>query len=262
MPRVRLVHWKAGEAGALRSALRAAGHTVEYDEKLDSNAFRGIRASPPDAFVIDLSRLPSHGREVATFVRGQKATRHIPIIFVDGAPEKVEAVRGVLPDAVYTTLAGVRTALRAALANRSASPVVPEQMMARYTSRSAAQKLGIRAGLTAALIGPPRNFARVIGELPAGAAVEEVPGDAPADACHVTLWFVQDAADCQAALPRMRELARQTKLWILWRKGSSVTQPFLRQSAAAVGLVDYKICAVDATWSAMLFARKKTQSSG
>jgi hypothetical protein len=36
-----------------------------------------------------------------------------------------------------------------------------------------------------------------------------------------------------------------------------VTQPFLRESAAAVGLVDYKICSVDAAWSAMLFARRK-----
>jgi hypothetical protein len=55
----------------------------------------------------------------------------------------------------------------------------------------------------------------------------------------------------------MRKLAARTKLWILWRKGSSVTQPFLRESAAEVGLVDYKICSVDATWSAMLFARRK-----
>jgi hypothetical protein len=55
----------------------------------------------------------------------------------------------------------------------------------------------------------------------------------------------------------MRKLAGRTKLWILWRKGSGVTQPFLRESAAAVGLVDYKICSVDGTWSAMLFARRK-----
>jgi hypothetical protein len=36
-----------------------------------------------------------------------------------------------------------------------------------------------------------------------------------------------------------------------------VTQPFLRESAAAVGLVDYKICSVDAAWTAMLFALRK-----
>ena len=57
-------------------------------------------------------------------------------------------------------------------------------------------------------------------------------------------------------MPRMRKLAARTKLWIMWRKGSEVTQPFLRESAAAVGLVDYKICSVDGAWSGMLFSAK------
>jgi hypothetical protein len=253
MPRVRLIHWKASEAADLLANLRAAGHTVDYDEKVASGGFRSIRESPPDVFAIDLSRLPSHGREVATFFRGRRATRHIPIVFVGGAPEKVAAIRKLLPDAVYTAPGRLRSALRAAFANRPASPVVPAQMMARYASRNAAQKLGIREGSTAALIDPPRNYASVIGELPAGACLEETP-DA---ACPIALWFVHDAAACREALPGMRKLAARTKLWILWRKGSSVTQPFLRESAAEVGLVDYKICSVDATWSAMLFARRK-----
>jgi CheY-like chemotaxis protein len=255
MPRIRLVHWNAAEAAALQAALRAAGNAVDYDEKLDSGGFRTIRASPPDAFVIDLSRLPSHGREVATFVRGQKATRHIPIVFVGGAPEKVQAIRRLLPDAVYTAPGRLRSALRAALTNRLASPVVPAQMMARYASRSAAQKLGIREGSTAALIDPPRNYAGVIGGLPDAASLDETP----TASCPVTLWFVRDAAACREALPGMRKLAARTKLWILWRKGSDVTQPFLRESAAAVGLVDYKICSVDAAWSAMLFARRMAE---
>jgi len=257
MPRVRLIHWKASEAAALLAALRAAGHAVDYDEKLSSGGFRAIRESPPDVFAIDLSRLPSHGREVATFFRGQRATRHIPIVFVGGAPDKVEAIRMLLPDAVYCAPGRLRSALRAALANRPASPVVPAQMMARYASRSAAQKLGIRAGSRAAVIDPPRNYANVIGELPAGASLEEILEEAPADASPITLWFVHDSAACREALPGMRKLAARTKLWILWRKGSGVTQPFLRESAAVVGLVDYKICSVDATWSAMLFARRK-----
>jgi CheY-like chemotaxis protein len=257
MPRVRLIHWKASEAEALLANLRAAGHVVDYDENVASGGFRAIRESPPDVFAIDLSRLPSHGREVATFFRGQKATRHIPIVFVGGAPEKVEAIRKLLPDAVYTAPGRLRPALRAALANRPASPVVPAQMMTRYASRNAAQKLGIREGSTAALIDPPRNYASVIGELPAGACLEETPEETPAAAFPITLWFVHDAAACREALPGMRKLASRTKLWILWRKGSDVTQPFLRESAAAVGLVDYKICSVDAGWSAMLFARRK-----
>jgi hypothetical protein len=42
-------------------------------------------------------------------------------------------------------------------------------MMERYALRIAAQKLGIREGTAAALIDPPRNYASVVGELPAGA---------------------------------------------------------------------------------------------
>jgi CheY-like chemotaxis protein len=254
MPRLRLIHWKVSEATALLAALRAAGHVVDYDEEFSSVSFRAIRESPPDAFVIDLSRSPSHGREAATFIRGQKAIRHIPIVFVGGEAEKVEAIRKLLPDAVYAAPGKLPSALRTALAKRPVNLVVPTQMMARYASRTAARKLGIREGSATALIDPPRNYASVIGDLPSGAALEETSGSASSP---ITLWFVHDAAACQEALPVMRKLAARTKLWILWRKGSAVTQPFLRESAAAVGLVDYKICSVDATWSAMLFARRK-----
>jgi CheY-like chemotaxis protein len=253
MPRIRLIHWKASESAELLASLRAAGHVVDYEEDLSSTGFRAIRESPPDAFVIDLSRSPSHGREAATFIRGQKAIRHVPIVFVGGAAEKIEAIRQLLPDAVFAAPGRLPSALRAALAKRPAHPVVPTQMMARYASRNATQKLGIREGSATALIDPPRNYASVIGDLPEGAALEE----SPAAACPITLWFVHDAAACREALPDMRKLAARTKLWILWRKGSAVTQPFLRESAASVGLVDYKICSVDATWSAMLFARRK-----
>jgi hypothetical protein len=61
----------------------------------------------------------------------------------------------------------------------------------------------------------------------------------------------------------MRTLAGHTKLWLLWRKrasgnsGNGLTQNALRDTIREVGLVDYKICAVDEKWSAMLFARRK-----
>jgi CheY-like chemotaxis protein len=258
MARIRVLHWNANEAAAMLSLLRAAGHTVDYDEELKPDVFRAIRQSPPDAVVIDLTRLPSHGREVATFLRGHKATRHVPLVFVDGAPAKVEAIRKVLPDAVYTSAARVRSALGEALTQQPANPVVPVQMMDRYAGRSACQKLGIGEGTIAAMIDPPRNYATVIGVLPAGAGFEE----APTVPRPVTLWFVRDTEACRAALPRMRQLAGRTRLWVVWPKlaagnHSDVTQQFLRESAAAVGLVDYKICSVDKTWSAMLFARRK-----
>src|SRR5256885_1582762 len=63
MGRIRLFHWNPEEALAVADILRGAGFEVDYEAKIDPAKFRALRQSPPDAVVIDLSRLPSHGRE-------------------------------------------------------------------------------------------------------------------------------------------------------------------------------------------------------
>jgi CheY-like chemotaxis protein len=256
MPRVRLIHWKAAEAGPLLNSLRTAGYQVDYEERPDYHVGQAIRAELPAAVVIDLSRLPSHGREIATYLRGSKSTRHVPIVFVNGPPEKVEALREKLPDAVYTTNARIAQALKKAITDAPANPVSPPQMMERYSGRTAAEKLGIKTGGKVAVIDPPRDYAAVIGTLPEGVSLVEQSRAR----CEVTLWFAHDPATFQEALPRMRSRAAEGKLWILWRKGAkanSITQQMIRELAIAVGLVDYKICSVNETWSGLLFARKK-----
>src|ERR1043166_7044007 len=91
MPRVRVIHWKPDEAQPLLEAVRAAGFEPEYTPGPDGPPIsRAIRANPPAAVLIDLSRLPSHGREVAVWMRNTKSTRMIPIVFANGEPEKVE----------------------------------------------------------------------------------------------------------------------------------------------------------------------------
>ncbi len=89
MPRVRLFHWKAAEAGPLIAKLRNAGYVLDYSEKLAS--WREIRESQADALVIDLNRAPFHGRETAVALRGSPKTRRAPIVFVGGASDKLEA---------------------------------------------------------------------------------------------------------------------------------------------------------------------------
>jgi hypothetical protein len=247
--RVRLFHWKAEEAAPAIAELKKAGFTVDYQEKLPS--FKSIRDSKPDAFVVDLSRLPAHGREVAIALRGHKATRHAPIVFVDGDGKKLEAVRRALPDAIYTGRAQVIGALLRA--RPLADPVRPAQMMERYAGRSAAQKLGIQEGMKVGVIDPPPDYGRVIGKVPEGALLEEN--------CEgkLTLWFVHDFARLQAELPAMRRAAAHSRLWILWRKAKQdgLDGNVIRRGAIELGLVDYKICSVNETWSAMAFAIKK-----
>jgi hypothetical protein len=55
----------------------------------------------PDTFVISLDRLPSHGRQYVQWLWEAKKRQHIPVIFVDGKPDKVEATKEKFPQAVY-----------------------------------------------------------------------------------------------------------------------------------------------------------------
>jgi hypothetical protein len=255
MPRVRIVHWKASEAGPLVEACRACGFDVEYDDVNGGLLMKMVREKPPDALVIDLTRLPSHGRDVAIYLRRTKYARHIPLVFVDGEPEKVEAIRRELPDAAFTTRRQLCAAVKSACAKRVANPVLPQDIMERYGSRTVAQKLGIKAGATVAVIDAPRDYAAALGELPDGAELVEDPNSIQA----VTLWFVRDPREYREGLRRMQSMAGRTKLWIVWRKGAgTLTDKLVREAANEVGLVDYKICAVNAQWSGMAFARRKS----
>lgn len=259
MPRARLLHWKESEAGPHIEALRKAGYQVDYEEQFRPALMKEWRDSPPDAFVIDLSRLPSHGREIAIALRHSPRTRAVPIVFCGGEEEKVARIRGELPDASYCALPKLRSTLRTALANRPADPVKPLQMMDRYGSRSAAQKLGIKESSTVRLVEPPRNAVQALGDLPHNV---EILDDTSIGTASVTLCFLHEAHSLLPTLSRVRGLAGTSKLWILWRKGGSaargdVTENALRQNAMALGLVDYKICSVNNVWSAMLFAAKR-----
>jgi hypothetical protein len=256
MLRVHVIHWRSSEAVPLLRCLRAAAFEVSYCEDASASAVtKALRDHPPEAIVIDLSRLPSHGKEVAVWLRGRNATRQLPIVFVGGDPEKVARIQNVLPDAVYTNLESIGSALTSLPPTSPEKVVVPAQIMQRYGNRTAPQKMGIRSGMKAAIMNAPRDYLKVLGEIPEGVELIEDP-----DTVHdVTIWFVHEPDSFLAALPRLRRIAGQTKLWVLWRKGSAngMTQNFLRESLINTGLVDYKICSVDVHWSGIAFARRK-----
>ncbi|HKD08475.1 MAG TPA: hypothetical protein VKB79_21420 [Bryobacteraceae bacterium] len=257
MRRVRIIHWRKEDAAPLVEAVRKSGFTPEYDGDWNTSELaRAIRATLPDAVAVDLSRLPSHGREMAVWMRNLKTTRHIPLVFVNGEEEKLAKIRELLPDAIYTTTARIGPALKKACKTQSESVVVPAPMMQRYSGRTTAQKLGIAPASVISVMDAPRGYASTLGPLPEGAEVAEDPA-----AVHpVTLWFITDYDVLLAALPRMRAIAAKTKLWIAWRKGpeGGISQNTIREAGIEAGLVDYKICSLDPQWSGILFARKKS----
>ena len=224
--------------------------------------FRQLKAKPPDAVVIDLTRLPSHGRDVAMGLRVTKATRHVPIVFVEGAPDKVERVRQLLPDAVYTTWKGIGNSLKRAIAQPPTDPVVPGSSLAGYSGTPLPRKLGIKAGYVVALLGAPEDFSTTLGKLPEGVVLRQ----RPRGRCDLTIWFASSRKELERRVQRLGDSAGEGGLWIAWRKTASgvktdVNQAIVRQVGLAAGLVDYKICAIDATWSALRFARAEKSVS-
>lgn len=255
MSRVLLIHWNAAEAEALLDKLRRAGHQPEMLTPDGTAGLRALRQNPPEAFIIDLSRMPSHGRAVATVLRQQKATRPVPLVFAGGEPEKVERVRALFPDAVYTEWAKIGRALKLALANPPEAPVVPETM-AGYSGTPLPKKLGIRTGSVVALLGAPNGFDTKLGGLPEGARVVR-QARRPAS---LVVFFVESQADlAQRFAVAERAVADKGGLWIAWRKGgrSGLTGTAVRAFGLARQWVDYKICAIDDEWSGLLFARRK-----
>ena len=259
MRRVCLVHWNAEEAVEKIAKLRAAGYEVDYGE-MDQAMLRGWRDNPPAAFVIDLSRMPTQGRDVAMALRIHKSSRNTPLVFVEGEPEKVERVKSALPDAVYTSWSRIRASLKAAIAKPPASPVVPASNLAGYSGTPLPKKLGIKPNSTLALIGAPKDFEKTLGELPEGVKMKKRADGA----CDLIIWFVRMRAELYDRIKEMGEQTGAGGIWIAWPKqasglASDMTQNVVRETGLASGLVDYKVCAIDATWSGLKFARRKAK---
>lgn len=99
--RLFYVHWNKEEALEMVRELRAAGHAVRYHADSGEEAWKLLKRSPPDMLVISLGRLPSHGRRVAAVTRQTKKLRELPLVFVGGEPEKVDAAKREFPGAVF-----------------------------------------------------------------------------------------------------------------------------------------------------------------
>jgi CheY-like chemotaxis protein len=257
--RVQLFHWHEQEAAERAARLRAAGYIVLPHLPGAGGDLQRFTNPPPDAIVIDLSRLPSHGRDVAVFYRATKRTRHIPLIFVEGEPEKVAKVRTLLPDATYTTWGRIRSALRSAIARPPEKPVTPASALAGYSGTPLPKKLGIKPGARLALVGAPEGFERVLGPLPEGAGLSR----RLTPAADLAIWFVRSLKELRGGVRKMAAATPRDGLWIAWAKQASgvptdVTQAAVREAGLSHGIVDYKICAIDPTWSGLKFARRKT----
>jgi hypothetical protein len=109
MPTLYYVHWNDEELASRMAPLARAGYTVRGHGSTTESA--EIRAPYPDALVISLDRLPSHGRAIAEWFWEAKTRQGIPIVFEGGVRDKVQVARARFPKARFCRSGGVLEAL-------------------------------------------------------------------------------------------------------------------------------------------------------
>ncbi|MFA6957321.1 MAG: DUF3052 domain-containing protein [Thermoanaerobaculia bacterium] len=131
---------------------------------------------------------------------------------------------------------------------------------AGYSGTPLPKKLGIKPGATVLLVSAPAGFADTLGELPPGAKLAR----SSRSPVPTILLFVRSQATLAKAFePATMKLSTPGALWIIWPKKSSplagdLGENEIRAFGLARGFVDYKVCAVDADWSGLVFARRRS----
>jgi hypothetical protein len=126
---------------------------------------------------------------------------------------------------------------------------------AGYSGTPLPKKLGIKPESVVALIGAPDGFAAAL----AGATITSKPKGA-----QRIILFVRTLEDLARRWKTAAAAADEdTTIWIAWPKRSSGVETDLSENAVRAhclpgSWVDYKVCAIDQTWSALAFARRKT----
>ncbi|TMR92222.1 DUF3052 family protein [Nonomuraea basaltis] len=124
--------------------------------------------------------------------------------------------------------------------------------MAGYSGTLLPRKLGVKPGHRVLAIDAPDG-------LDLGGPEAEVHRSADRDPYDVILVFCPDAATLHNAFPAaMALLAKHGGLWICWPKRASkvptdLSENPIRDYGLAMGLVDNKVAAIDATWSGLRF---------
>jgi hypothetical protein len=256
---VRLICWKQESAREHVARLDAAGFRVDGSPPQPGRMVGTIRDLAPDVVLIDLDRAPSHGKAVASILRQSKSVCRIPLVFAGGVPEKVANIRSQFPDAVFAAWDKVVPAVKKAAAHPPVAPVRPPPLMERYQGAPLLKKLDIKSGLTVALVAPPEGFEELLGELPDGVTLQTRMNNETG----LAIWFLRSRRELDVTADYLgARLQGGGSAWVVYPKQTgSYKVEFnlndIRATMLEAGLVDYKICSVDADWTGLKFTRKK-----
>ena len=126
-------------------------------------------------------------------------------------------------------------------------------MTAGYSGTPLARKLNLKDGMRLWWDGVPQSVRLEIAAEGIQFVLLDTP-EQPIDAAHI---FVTSRGELEAKLHQLMPLlARAGFIWVSWPKKASkvstdITEDVIRDIALPMGLVDVKVCAVDAIWSGL-----------
>jgi hypothetical protein len=127
---------------------------------------------------------------------------------------------------------------------------------AGYSGTPLHRKLGIKPGHRVLVVGVPPGWDLIVLDPERSATVQTRAGRPPYD---VVVAFCPDRAALERVLSRqLARVSQQGRFWVCWPKRASgvatdLDDNVVRHSGLAAGVVDVKVCAVDATWSGICF---------
>ncbi|WP_332686838.1 DUF3052 domain-containing protein [Devosia sp.] len=136
---------------------------------------------------------------------------------------------------------------------------------AGYSGTPLAQKLGLRDGQRALFIDLPASLAELATAhnfIESRRVSADQLGDA-APGYDVIHLFTSVRAVLEALAQRLMDLiVRDGMIWVSWPKkaakvATDITEDVIRAVVLPLGLVDVKVCAVDATWSGLKLVIRK-----
>ena len=122
-----------------------------------------------------------------------------------------------------------------------------------YSGTPLERKLGIKTGLKLKLVNAPEYYFELFTAFPPDIILLD-DSKTKKDLIH---YFSINAANYADDIVKLKnEIVSNGSIWISWPKKSSaiksdLDENIIRELALKNGLVDVKVCAVDATWSAL-----------
>ena len=126
-------------------------------------------------------------------------------------------------------------------------------MTAGYSGTPLARKLSLKDGMRVWWDGMPDSVREKIGAEGLALELLDAP-EAPMDEAHI---FVTQRGELEAKLHQLLPLLEPAgMIWVSWPKkaakvATDITEDVIRDVCLPMGLVDVKVCAVDATWSGL-----------